>query len=34
MDKEERLARIVLKYREELQKRIKDRELEMQGDDT
>lgn len=34
MKKDERLLKIILKYREELQKRIKDREIEMQADNT
>lgn len=34
MDKDERLLKIITKYREELQKKIKDREIEMQGDNT
>ena len=34
MDRYERLFTIVLKYREELQKKIKNREIEMQKDNT
>lgn len=34
MDRYERLLKIVLKYREELQKKIKNREIEMQKDNT
>lgn len=34
MDRYERLFKIVLKYREELQKKIKNREIEMQKDNT
>lgn len=34
MDRYERLVHIVLKYREELQKKIKYREVEMQEDNT
>lgn len=34
MDRNERLVQIILKYREELQKKIKNREIEMQEDNT
>lgn len=34
MDRDEKLLNIVLKYREELQKKIKHREIEMQRDNT
>lgn len=34
MNRYERLVHIVLKYREELQKKIKYREIEMQKDNT
>jgi len=34
MDRKEKLLNIILKYREELQKKIKNREIEMQEDNT
>ena len=34
MDKDERLLKIVLRYREELQRKIKERQYEMQQDNN
>ena len=34
MDKDERLLKIVLRYREELQRKIKERQYEMQHDNN